>query len=163
MSDGGYSKVNPCPYQLCDGSGWLVIRDGTGDFDAHEEPCECTIAQATADVADFLAAMDYQSSSTESVLPGSQDKGREHAPVTSGDASSTCWAISNGGTAFTVNGKNICHDRTRPHCHCLDQSGSWNRHEIKCPLPDGCTCGTRTDPHCAIHSASPETFPGAVL
>lgn len=49
-----------CPYQLCDGKGWLVVRDGVGDFDAHEEPCECEIDRATACVPAFLESLAEQ-------------------------------------------------------------------------------------------------------
>lgn len=59
-----------------------------------------------------------------------------------------CWALEQGATyekGFS------CSDRTE-HCHCLDERGSWGRHRVDCPLPEGCTCGTRRDPNCKVHS-----------
>ncbi len=118
MSDAGYSKVLPCPYELCAGDGVLIIRDGPNWGDFYEEPCQCAIDRMRV------------------VATGSLDKPRERAPVASGDA---C------GAAFS-------------------ESGRGSDGPDYCSLPKGHD-GEHKDFHDygSISSASPETFPGAVV
>jgi len=50
-----------------------------------------------------------------------------------------CWAQANGGVGNRLvyrdmpNNPQRCHRQT-PHCHCLEQTGAWGRHETGCPV-----------------------------